>query len=121
MSTELNGIKQVGTDELKAMLKHEESPIIIDVREHDEYEESHIKGVPLVPMHTIPQHLDNLDQSKSYVFVCRSGVRSQNVALYLKDHGFMDVRNYDGGMLSWDGEREIGLEWVIREIKELYR
>ncbi|OLS39552.1 sulfurtransferase [Alkalihalophilus pseudofirmus] len=121
MSNELDDIIQVDTDELKGMVNDSASPILIDVREIDEYEESHIPGVPLIPMQTIPAHLEKLDKSKSYVFICRSGARSQNVALYLKNNGFNDVRNYYGGMLSWDGDRQDGLEWMVENTQELYR
>ncbi|WP_100373559.1 rhodanese-like domain-containing protein [Bacillus sp. FJAT-45037] len=121
MKNEQDGIRQVEVEELKEMLKQKDSSLIIDVRELDEYEESHIPGVPLIPMHTIPAHLGKLDQTKSYVFVCRSGARSQNVARFLKENGFDHVQNFAGGMLGWDGERATGLEWVVEEIDELYR
>lgn len=119
MAFEQDGIVQVEVSELKDLLNSD--AIIIDVRELEEYDESHIPGVPLIPMNSIPQHMDKLDKEKSYVFVCRSGARSQNVALYLKEHGFSDVHNFSGGMLNWDGERNSGLEWVVKDPAELYK
>ncbi|MFC0557739.1 rhodanese-like domain-containing protein [Halalkalibacter alkalisediminis] len=120
MAFEQDGIKQVDKEELKELLKSEvEKPIIIDVRELEEYEEAHIPGLPLIPMGTIPTVIDQLDKDQSYLFVCRSGGRSQNVAMYLKNQGFKDVTNYNGGMLAWDGEVKTGAEWVVKEVKEL--
>jgi len=50
MSFEQDGIKQVEKEELKELLKNQDqAPIIIDVRELDEYEEGHIPGLPLIP------------------------------------------------------------------------
>jgi rhodanese-related sulfurtransferase len=63
--------------------------------------------------------MDQLDKEESYLFVCRSGNRSQNVALYLQNQGFQNVQNYFGGMLAWDGEVKNGPEWIIRDVGEL--
>lgn len=120
MAFEQDGIKQVDKEELKEIIKGEtKKTIIIDVRELEEYEEAHIPGLPLIPMGSIPTIIDQLDKEQSYLFVCRSGGRSQNVAMYLQNQGFKDVSNYYGGMLAWDGEVKTGSEWIIKEVKEL--
>jgi rhodanese-related sulfurtransferase len=120
MAFKQDGILQVEVDELKELVKKKaKEPIIIDVREVEEYEDAHIPGVPLIPMHTIPSVMDQLDKEESYLFVCRSGNRSQNVALYLQNQGFQNVQNYFGGMLAWDGEVKTGPEWIIRDVGEL--
>ncbi|WP_100404929.1 rhodanese-like domain-containing protein [Bacillus solitudinis] len=121
MAFEMDGIIQVENDELKKLLKEDpKQTIIVDVRELDEYDESHIPGIPLIPMQTIPKHVEKLDKKKEYVFICRSGARSQNVALYLNQFGF-NAKNYANGMLGWDGERLSGLEWVIVDTEELFK
>ncbi|WP_062047979.1 rhodanese-like domain-containing protein [Bacillus sp. JCM 19034] len=119
MSYVIDGIEQLDAEELAVLLKEENDTIVIDVREYDEYDQAHIPGIPLIPMHTIPQHVEKLEKSQSYLFICRSGSRSQQVALYLKEQGFDDVKNFAGGMLTWDGEVESGLEWVVKDVKEL--
>ncbi|GAF13330.1 hypothetical protein JCM19046_4035 [Bacillus sp. JCM 19046] len=120
MSRDVDGITQISTDELKAIITNQaKEPIIIDVREVDEYEDGHLPGVPLIPMNVIPTMVNQLDQSKSYLLICRSGRRSQNTALYMKEQGFANVRNYEGGMLDWDGELTFGQEWIVKDPKEL--
>ncbi|GAE31192.1 rhodanese-like domain-containing protein [Halalkalibacter hemicellulosilyticus] len=119
MSYVVDGIDQIDVEELASLLKEETDTLVIDVREYDEYEQGHIPGVPLIPMQTIPQYTDKLDKDLSYVFICRSGARSQNVALYLKEQGFDHVKNFAGGMLTWDKEVETGLEWIVKDVKEL--
>lgn len=122
MSRSEEGIVQIATDELKTILINDaDEPIIIDVREVSEYEEGHLPGIPLIPMNLIPSMAEKMDKSKSYILVCRSGRRSQNTALYLHEQGFENVRNYEGGMLDWDGEQEFGQQWVVKDPKELYR
>ncbi|MDG5789194.1 rhodanese-like domain-containing protein [Evansella sp. AB-P1] len=120
MSFEQDGIKQIDTEELKELVKSpEKGKVIIDVRELDEYEAGHIPGVPLLPMNTIPSLLDGFDKNNEYVFICRSGNRSQNVSLYMKENGFDKVTNFNGGMLSWDGDTKNGPEHYIQSPEEL--
>ncbi|WP_096198959.1 rhodanese-like domain-containing protein [Bacillus sp. FJAT-45350] len=123
MAYELDGIMQIEYDELQKLVdrKSELAPIIIDVRELEEYNEGHIPTVPLLPMHSIPPVIEHLDKDKEYIFVCRSGSRSQHVALYLKQNGFDKVNNYAGGMLGWEGPIATGEENVVKEISDLYK
>ncbi|MBU9711465.1 rhodanese-like domain-containing protein [Evansella tamaricis] len=111
MSFEQDGIKQIDVQELKELLeKQPKDKVFIDVREPEEYESGHINGVPLVPMHTIPSLVGGFDKEKEYIFICRSGNRSQNVSLFLKENGLEKVTNFNGGMLAWDDEKKEGPE-----------
>ncbi|EOR23198.1 rhodanese-like protein [Niallia nealsonii AAU1] len=47
--------------------------------------------------------MHELDKSKEYIMVCRSGARSGQASQFLEDHGFK-VINMTGGMLAWEGE-----------------
>lgn len=105
MSYEINGIVQYNASELKHILGTGDA-IVIDVRTPEEYQSGHIPGVPLHPMQQIAEWVGELNPDKPYVFVCRSGNRSQHVASVLKANGFHHVANYDGGMLVWDGDIE---------------
>lgn len=114
MSEIIQGVSHIDTKELTAILQDTNNrTIIIDVREPEEYTQAHIPGVPLIPMGEIINYMDDLDPDREYVFVCRSGQRSFNVAKYFQQHGFDAVHNYAGGMLDWDGEIATGLENVI--------
>ncbi|MGJ9382554.1 rhodanese-like domain-containing protein [Salipaludibacillus sp. CF4.18] len=120
MSSENKGVTQIDKDELKNILSASDSnKIVVDVREPEEYNDGHIPGVPLVPMQTIPDLLEGFDKEKEYVFVCRSGNRSQNVSLFMKQQGYEKVENYDGGMLVWDGETKQGMEKHIENAGDL--
>lgn len=102
---ELDGVMQYSKEELKDLLE-QQSARVIDVRTAEEYAEGHIPGVPLKPMQDVMDWMGELNPADSYVFVCRSGGRSQQVAAFLQEHGFAHVANYAGGMLGWDGEVE---------------
>ncbi len=115
------GVKQIELHELKEILKNKpENMVVIDIREPEEYDAFHIPEIPLIPMSTIPNILEDLKKDKEYIFVCRSGSRSQNVARFLLSNGFLGAHNFYGGMLTWDDEVRTGLENVITDINELY-
>ncbi len=105
MTQIIEGIPHYDSHELNGILQDPANPtVIIDVREPEEYQAAHIPGLPLIPMGEIIDVIDQLDKSKSYVFVCRSGRRSLEVAKYFSANGFEKVHNYLGGMLDWQLE-----------------
>mgnify|MGYP006177349191 CR=1 FL=1 len=57
-----------------------------------------IVTVSVISMGEIPGRLDELDTDQALLVVCRSGGRSQQVALYLSMNGFARVANMSGGM-----------------------
>ncbi|CAG7624014.1 Thiosulfate sulfurtransferase GlpE [Paenibacillus solanacearum] len=94
----------------------ERRTIVIDVREIEEYEAAHIPGIPLIPMGEIIDWIEKLDPQRAYVFVCRSGRRSMEVAKFFRANGFAQVHNYSGGTLQWQQEgREVatGRERIV--------
>ena len=99
----MDHIKEISTTEVEEMLQKEQDIVLIDVREDEEVANGIIEGATHIPLKQIPEAIDSLDQSKEYVLVCRSGGRSMNAALYMKEKGF-DVSNMTGGMLDWQGE-----------------
>jgi rhodanese-related sulfurtransferase len=105
MAYEKDGIVQYSVHEVQEILRTKAAQVI-DVRTEEEYKEGHIPSVPLRPMQEIFEWMWQLNPDEAYVFVCRSGNRSQQVAMYLKQNGFERVANMEGGMLLWDGEVE---------------
>ncbi len=105
MAYERDGIVQYSVKEVQDILRTKAANVI-DVRTQEEYAEGHIPSVPLRPMQEVFEWMRELNPEESYVFVCRSGNRSQQVALFLKQNGFDRVANMEGGMLLWDGDIE---------------
>ena len=114
MAFEIEGIKQIDTEELKQLLQEakdsNKSVQFVDVREPHEYEAGHIPGVPLIPMNSIPSRFKELPEAEEYVFICRSGSRSPMVSAFLKQNGVEHVCNFNGGMLSWTGDVKTGAD-----------
>jgi rhodanese-related sulfurtransferase len=72
--------------------------LILDIREPWEWEQGTLPGATLISMGEIPGRLGELDTDQALLVVCRSGGRSQQVALYLSMNGFAKVGNMSGGM-----------------------
>lgn len=122
MSEKIEGIEQIDVEQLKQWYKNNHSaPYFIDIREPAEYVEGHIPGVPLLPMQQIPEAAESMKKDESYVLICRSGSRSQHAAHYLKENGFGQVKNFSGGMLTWDEELQTGMENPLENINDLYK
>ena len=49
--------------------------------------------------------MNELDKSKEYIMVCRSGGRSGRASQFLESYGY-NVINMTGGMLAWEGKVE---------------
>lgn len=96
-------IKIITTEEVEAKLEAGEAMELVDVREDEEVQEGMIEGAKHIRMNDIPENLDYFDKEKEYIFICRSGRRSENVCYYLQEQGY-NVANMVGGMLEWDGE-----------------
>ena len=76
--------------------------VLIDVREPDEYAAGHIPGATLIPLGSIPARMSEIPTDKTVIAVCRSGNRSGQATQFLRDQGFDNVHNMDGGMISWE-------------------
>jgi sulfur dioxygenase len=76
---------------------------LLDVREPDEFTGAlgHIAGAKLIPLGSLVNNLEQLSKEKPVVVVCRSGARSAQATMMLKNAGFAKVANLAGGMQRW--------------------
>jgi rhodanese-related sulfurtransferase len=75
---------------------------LIDVREPVEHAICHIEGATLIPMQSIPQRLNELDDpaTRTVVF-CHHGMRSLSVADWLRWQGVENCQSMAGGIDLW--------------------
>lgn len=87
---------------LKAAREGERSDfVLLDVREHVEYQTAQVEGSVFIPMGEIPSRLQELDPDAHIVTMCHAGIRSMNVAVWLRDQGFDRVQSMRGGIDAW--------------------
>ena len=93
----------------EASAKRDAGAFILDVREPDEWNESHIPGTTLIPLGELASRVDELPQDQEIVVVCRSGNRSAEGRDILLAAGFTQVTSMAGGIKQW---ATAGLETV---------
>lgn len=98
-------LPEVAAVELAARLGSATPPLLLDVREPEEFvgELGHIAGSLLVPLDALAQRLPKLlgYADREVVVVCRAGARSASAGALLRRAGFARVFNLAGGMLCW--------------------
>ncbi len=82
---------------------------ILDVREPDEWNDSHIPGATLIPLGELASRVNEVPQDQEVVVVCRSGNRSAQGRDILLSAGFENVTSMAGGINQW---KTAGLETV---------
>ncbi|MEI7743357.1 MAG: FAD-dependent oxidoreductase [Chloroflexota bacterium] len=73
---------------------------LIDVRSADEHRRGSIPGSILLPVDSLRDHLDEVPSGPAIIH-CAVGVRGHVAARILRQHGWEDVRNLDGGYTTW--------------------
>ena len=94
--------KNIKSDEFKKLMKNENT-VIIDNRTNEEYETGHIEGALLIDYHSsdFEDKIDELDRDKTYLIYCRSGRRSLAAMNLMKEYGFREVYNLEGGIIDF--------------------
>ncbi|MEJ2750080.1 MAG: rhodanese-like domain-containing protein [Anaerolineae bacterium] len=85
-----------------AAIMNRDDVVLIDVREQAEYDEGHIPNITLIPLATVPDNLDKIPTDKTVIVTCHSGNRSGQATEYLRQQGFDNVHNMEGGIVAWE-------------------
>jgi len=95
---------EIGAREAAELLKSRKDVMLVDVREAWEYEICRIEGAKLIPMGTIPANLPALDTGEEVICYCHRGMRSLDVAVWLRGQGVEKARSLAGGIDRWSEE-----------------
>lgn len=95
---------EVTPRQVKRMLDAKEDFVLIDCRQQNEWDITHIEGAKLLPLQQLPARVGELSglEEKPIVVHCRSGARSMQFANFLKQQGFENVKSMAGGILLWN-------------------
>ena len=87
------------------------SPIVLDIREPDEFEQGALDGVTHIPRGHLEAQVEQRiqDHGAEIIVYCAGGVRSAFAAQTLGELGYTDVVSMDGGFGKWKDE---GRNWV---------
>lgn len=98
----------ISTAELEKELKGEQRPVLLDIREWEEYKVSHLRDAHYLGHKKIDYgRLENLDKTTPIVVYCSVGKRSEDIGEVLMKKGFKNVRNLRGGIFQWANEKRL--------------
>ena len=92
------------TDATDARVRIESGePVVVDVREQDEWDEGHIPGAVHIPRGHLESRIERLapDTARPVVVYCSAGNRSAFAAKTLAELGYEDVVSLAGGFTDW--------------------
>ena len=90
--------------DVKQRLDRGEKVLLVDVREPWEYQMCRIDGAQLIPLGSIPANLQALDTGAVVICYCHHGVRSLDVAVWLRGQGIEGAQSMAGGIERWSRE-----------------
>ncbi len=96
-------IAYISVEELK-MMRSNPSLLVVDAREREEYNVSHIKNAQLIGYNhfSIDEFSHTFkDKSAPIVVYCSVGIRSEDISEKLKKAGYKNVQNLYGGIFAW--------------------
>jgi molybdopterin/thiamine biosynthesis adenylyltransferase/rhodanese-related sulfurtransferase len=113
-------IREIEARDLDAAIESGTAPLLVDVRELDEFEQGAIPGAVHIPRGFLESRIEGLvsDRSAPIVLSCQSGARSAFAAKSLGELGYEDVASLAGGFTAW---KQNGYRWetplLLDEVK----
>ena len=98
-------------------LSSDPSTVVIDMRNHYEYEVGHFENAIEIPSDTfrdqLPLAVDmmNADKEKNIIMYCTGGIRCEKASAYMLHQGFKNVFHLEGGIINYAQQvKEKGLQ-----------
>jgi len=96
-------VPTVDASEATRLVREDPSgPILLDVRETNEFLQVRAPGAVLVPTSIFMNRVEDLPSDRPILVICHTGARSAAVTAYLIRAGRGDVSNVAGGMVAWE-------------------
>ncbi len=94
------GQQNIEAAEAYTRLQSKPAPILVDVREPEEFRAGHVAGAKLIPLNEIGKKVKELPIDKEILVICASGSRSSLATRQLLSLGYK-AYNIRGGMGAW--------------------
>jgi UPF0176 protein len=102
-------------------LTDDPATIVVDMRNHYEYEVGHFDGAIEIPSDTFREQLPmsaevlEAEKDKNIIMYCTGGIRCEKASAYLLHKGFSNVFHLEGGIIQYANSiKEQGLENKFR-------
>jgi hydroxyacylglutathione hydrolase len=103
---EVDTVERINATEFAT--KYKADAVVIDVRKQSEFDSEHVVGAINVPLNQINKHLAQFPKEKPFIVHCAGGYRSMIAASILKQRGwdnFVDVEGGFGAIKDTDVKR----------------
>ncbi len=96
-------IEEVDAPQARVLVDSAEPPVLVDVREADEWDEGHIPGAVHVPRGHLESRIEQVapDKARPVLLYCAGGSRSAFAAKTLEELGYETVTSLAGGYTDW--------------------
>ncbi len=86
--------------------------VVIDVREHDEFNKGHIDSAINLPFSKMKEDTSSLEPYKNnqLLIICQDGTRSSSAGKLTTKAGLKDVFVITGGMQSWQEDYKLPIK-----------
>ncbi|MBQ8993479.1 MAG: rhodanese-like domain-containing protein, partial [Turicibacter sp.] len=90
IASEFPSIQYISQGEAEELIKSRKGVIIIDVRNNNDYIQSHLENAVNIPLREMNEHLKELEQYKEnpIILYCSKGNRSKVAAIQLEALGY---------------------------------
>ena len=94
-------VPQLAPRDVAAKLAAGTPPFLLDVRMPLEIAtDGAIEGSTLIPLPELPARAAEVPAGREVICVCKSGIRSTNAAMFLRQRG-LAASSLAGGMMAW--------------------
>src|SRR5919199_172587 len=96
-------IEEIDSPRAHELLSEPDAPLVVDVREQDEWDEGHLPRAVHVPRGFLESRIEQLapNRDRPIVLYCQSGNRSAFAAKTLEELGYSDVVSLSDGFTGW--------------------
>lgn len=96
-------VRDISRDELKDMMDRGDEFVLVNVLDHESFEDEHICGSINIPVKKIQDATDLINRNETVVVHCSGpGCKASEFAADELDRlGFTDVRRFEGGIEEW--------------------
>jgi thioredoxin 1 len=120
-SQEANNVIKLNPKEFAAKTDSLSNILILDVRTEEEYKNGHLLNAKNLNIKetSFEKNIKELNKNKPVFVYCLSGGRSANAVKILKEEGFKEIYELEGGILNWRAAQLPEIKNEVNTSKEL--
>ncbi len=111
----------IGVKDLQKQLGKASDVVLLDTREKQEFEVSHLPNAKWVGYDDFgKKRVEGIDKDQAVVVYCSVGYRSERIGEQLQEMGYTNVQNLEGGMFEWVNQDQVVVDKTDQETKKVH-